>query len=136
MIKTGLRDTPKLAAIKLEWWPGSDWNRWPPSSESARDCGVRIFSDGRDPKTQTSLTAERRMARGMRRRRDRYLQRRTALLNALVRHGLMPLDITSRNAIAAMEPYQKRGDALVRKLENFELGRVIFHLNQRRGFKS
>jgi hypothetical protein len=24
-----------LAAIKLEWWPGSDWNRWPPSSESA-----------------------------------------------------------------------------------------------------
>src|SRR5208283_5497485 len=35
MIKTGLRDTPKLAAIKLEWWPGSDWNRWPPSSESA-----------------------------------------------------------------------------------------------------
>ena len=24
-----------LAAIKLEWWPGSDWNMWPPSSESA-----------------------------------------------------------------------------------------------------
>ena len=24
-----------MAAIKLEWWPGSDWNKWPPSSESA-----------------------------------------------------------------------------------------------------
>ena len=24
-----------VAAIKSEWWPGSDWNRWPPSSESA-----------------------------------------------------------------------------------------------------
>jgi hypothetical protein len=35
MTKTGPRDTPKLAAIKLEWWPRSDWNRWPPSSESA-----------------------------------------------------------------------------------------------------
>ena len=24
-----------MAAIKLEWWPRCDWNRWPPSSESA-----------------------------------------------------------------------------------------------------
>ncbi len=24
-----------MAAIKLEGWPRSDWNRWPPSSESA-----------------------------------------------------------------------------------------------------
>src|SRR3954447_25677075 len=33
--KTGPRDDTKLAAIKLEWWPRSDWNRWPPSLESA-----------------------------------------------------------------------------------------------------
>ena len=32
--KTGPRDDTKLAAIKLEWWPRSDWNRWPPSLES------------------------------------------------------------------------------------------------------
>lgn len=43
-----------------------------------RDMGVRIFPDGRDPKTLASLAAARRLARGMRRRRDRYLQRRTA----------------------------------------------------------
>jgi len=35
--KTGPRDDAKLAAIKLEWWPRSDWNRWPPSLESAPD---------------------------------------------------------------------------------------------------
>src|SRR5271157_3106690 len=35
MTKTGPRDDTKLAAIKLEWWPRSDWNRWPPSLESA-----------------------------------------------------------------------------------------------------
>ena len=29
-----------LAAIKLEWWPGSDWNMWPPSSESAQALAV------------------------------------------------------------------------------------------------
>src|SRR5271165_6359437 len=41
MTKTGPRDTPKLAAIKLEWWPRSDWNRWPPSLESANRPQVR-----------------------------------------------------------------------------------------------
>src|SRR5271168_383175 len=35
MTETGPRDDAKLAAIKLEWWPRSDWNRWPPSLESA-----------------------------------------------------------------------------------------------------
>jgi hypothetical protein len=35
MTKIGPRDDTKLAAIKLEWWPRSYWNRWPPSLESA-----------------------------------------------------------------------------------------------------
>ncbi len=35
------------------------------------DGGVRIFSDGRDPKSGASLAVDRRMARGIRRRRDR-----------------------------------------------------------------
>jgi hypothetical protein len=40
MNKTGLRDDTYLAAIKLEWWPRSNWNRWPPSSESARSLDL------------------------------------------------------------------------------------------------
>lgn len=40
-----------------------------------RRMGVRIFPDGRDPKSQESLAADRRLARSMRRRRDRYLRR-------------------------------------------------------------
>ena len=35
--------------------------------------GVRIFNDGRDPKSLTSLKANRRDARSARRRRDRFL---------------------------------------------------------------
>src|ERR1700735_4348388 len=35
MTKIGPRDDTKVAAIKLEWWPRSDWNKWPPSLESA-----------------------------------------------------------------------------------------------------
>src|SRR5208282_4393144 len=40
MTKTGPRDDTKLAAIKLEWWPRSDCNRWPPSLESASKTGM------------------------------------------------------------------------------------------------
>jgi len=101
-----------------------------------RDMGVRVFPDGRDPKTLASLAADRRLARGMRRRRDRYLQRRTALLHALVRYGLMPAEEAARKALAALDPYALRREALHRKLAPHELGRVIFHLNQRRGFAS
>lgn len=101
-----------------------------------RDLGVRVFPDGRDPKTLASLAADRRLQRGIRRRRDRYLQRRAALLNALTRLGLMPKEPAARQAIASRNPYGLRRDALHRKLAPEELGRVIFHLNQRRGFQS
>ena len=37
MTKTGPRDDAKVAAIKSVAWPRSDWNKWPPSLESAAD---------------------------------------------------------------------------------------------------
>jgi len=101
-----------------------------------RDIGVRVFPDGRDPKTLASLAAERRLARAMRRRRDRYLQRRKALINVLVRHGMLPAEEMSRKALVRLDPYVLRREALHRKLAPHELGRAIFHLNQRRGFAS
>jgi CRISPR-associated endonuclease Csn1 len=101
-----------------------------------RAIGVRIFPDGRDPKTNASLAANRRQARAMRRRRDRYLQRRRAMLSALTRHGLMPADAAERAEIAKRDPYALRAKALRERLEPYDLGRIIFHLNQRRGFRS
>lgn len=100
------------------------------------DIGVRIFSDGRDPKSGASLAVDRRDARSMRRRRDRYLGRRSAFLEALIAHGLMPADADEAKLIAARDPYALRAAALERELEPFEIGRALFHLNQRRGFKS
>lgn len=100
------------------------------------DTGVRIYSDGRDPKSGASLAVDRRMARGARRRRDRYLGRRSAFLRALVDHGLMPADTDEAKLIAEHDPYALRARALDERLEPFEVGRALFHLNQRRGFKS
>ena len=48
-------------------------------------AGVRIFSDGRNPKDGSSLAVTRRAARAMRRRRDRLLKRKARMLNMLDR---------------------------------------------------
>jgi CRISPR-associated endonuclease Csn1 len=100
------------------------------------DIGVRIFADGRDPKSGASLAVDRRAARAMRRRRDRYLGRRSAFLQALIAHGLMPADADEAKLLADRDPYKLRAQALEKRLEPYEIGRALFHLNQRRGFKS
>lgn len=100
------------------------------------NLGVRVYPDGRNPKDGSSLAAERRGPRAMRRNRDRYLRRRSKLLNALTRSGLMPVDEPARRHIAALDPYRLRKQALHERLTDFQLGRVLFHLNQSRGFKS
>lgn len=105
-------------------------------NDSITDIGVRIFSDGRDAKTGASLAVDRRNARATRRRRDRYLRRRSALLNALVDVGLMPVDRTAAKVLAGIDPYPLRAKGITDKLTPHELGRILFHLNQRRGFKS
>jgi CRISPR-associated endonuclease Csn1 len=100
------------------------------------DIGVRIYPDGRNPKDGSSLAVARRVPRSMRRRRDRYLTRRAQLLATLRRFGLMAATADEQKQIAALDPYKLRQEALHRCLEPFELGRALFHINQRRGFKS
>lgn len=105
------------------------------------EIGIRIFGTspngaGRDPKSGASLAVDRRVARAMRRRRDRYLGRRSAFLETLVEHGLMPADADEAKLIAARDPYDLRARALDERLDPYHIGRALFHLNQRRGFKS
>lgn len=110
------------------------------------DAGVRIYSDGREPKSGTSLAEGRRVARGMSRRRDRYKSRRKAVLRVLAEYGLMPDTREARRALVAetndrkagvpMDVYALRARALGEKLPLHHIGRALFHLNQRRGFKS
>ncbi|MEM9046615.1 MAG: type II CRISPR RNA-guided endonuclease Cas9 [Pseudomonadota bacterium] len=100
------------------------------------DGGVRIFSDGRDPQSKASLAVDRRVARAARRRRDRYLRRRTGLMRKLAESGLMPADPANLRALVLLDPYELRARGLDQALSLPELGRALFHLNQRRGFKS
>ena len=99
-------------------------------------AGSRIFSDGRDPKSGASLAVDRRAARAMRRRHDRFKQRQAALLKYLTLAGLFPADQTGREALAGLDPFALRAQALHEALPLHHVGRALFHLNQRRGFKS
>ena len=98
--------------------------------------GVRIFPDGRNPQDKTSLAVARRLARQQRRMRDRFLKRQKRLMNALIEFGFMPSKEADRKALERIDPYQLRAKALNELVTPEELGRAIFHLAKRRGFKS
>jgi len=83
--------------------------------------------------TEESRNAARRAARGIRRGYDRYKQRRGKLEALLTEHGMMFDKTTS---LPTKKLYGLRKEALDRKLELQELGRIFFLMNQRRGFKS
>ncbi len=123
-----------LGANSIGWsviWLGDDAR---PSGLGL--AGVRIYADGRDPQSKTSNAVTRRVARGARRRRDRYLLRRKQLIEALVETGLMPEGERERKALETIDPYDLRARGLSEKLPLHHFGRALFHINQRRGFKS
>jgi len=99
-------------------------------------AGVRIFSDGRNPKDGSSLAVTRRDARAMRRRRDRLLKRKARMMQSLLSLGFFPSDEPARRALEKLDPYTLRAKGLDHALTPAEFARALFHINQRRGFLS
>ncbi len=103
--------------------------------------GVRIIPlnpDERDEFTAgnaISKNAKRRMKRGMRRNIYRRTLRKDLLRKALMENGITPpkelFESISKNAL-----WELRSKAVQEKITLDELGRVLYHLNQKRGFKS
>lgn len=83
--------------------------------------------------TEESRSAARRTARGIRRGYARYKLRRTELEALLSANGMM---FDKTKSLPTKELYGLRREALDRRLELEELGRILFLMNQRRGFKS
>ena len=129
MLRLGL----DIGTNSLGWWLYEATNDQP---SQILDGGARIFSDGRVAKTGASLAVDRRNARAMRRRRDRYLQRRAMLMKRLAGAGLMPADPVEAKALEVLDPFALRATGLDNPLPLTHLGRALFHLDQRRGFKS
>jgi CRISPR-associated endonuclease Csn1 len=122
-----------IGTNSIGWWLYATENG---EITSVIDGGSRIFSDGRDPKSKASLAVDRRAARAQRRRRDRYLRRRAALMKRMAEVGLMPPDPEAAKELERLDPYELRAAGLDQPLPLAHFGRALFHLNQRRGFKS
>ena len=139
-----------LGTNSLGWWAFAvekEGSRWRVSD--SLDGGVYIFSDGREPakngRVGDSNAVERRNARSMRRNRDRHKTRLHAFMHELVELGLMPKSPDERDKLFQTRkgedsdrsnPYRLRAEAVEQPLAPYELGRALFHLGLRRGFKS
>ena len=134
--------------------------KWKPNG--IEDLGVRIFTAGTEGDIEKgrdeSRGIKRRMARGARRNFARRAGRMHGLYLALVKSRLLPeppdlnkgplapiidkslkeldLELIRTGGDASKLPYDLRAKALDNQLKPFELGRVFYHLAQRRGFKS
>ena len=116
--------------------------------------GTRIFPMGvenlGDGEGEISKNASRTGARGIRRQFFRRRLRKQILLKALSENKMCPLEASDfqewkRNKrfpvekLAnwfALNPYELRQKALIEKLSLEEIGRIFYHLIQRRGFLS
>ncbi len=103
------------------------------------DGGVRIFPAGYENlgegEKEKTRNVDRRIARGMRRRYFRRMQRRKKLMSWLKKFGFLPQDV-SPSFFTRYNPYQLRKKGLEGPLSPEEFAVALYHLNQRRGFKS
>ncbi len=104
-------------------------------------AGVRIFQETTDSKSKEPKNQSRREKRGMRRTIARRTRRHRHLQNILRQAGILPDDDKKVEEIMtigelACNPYLFRKKGLDERLELREFGRVLCHLNQRRGFQS
>ena len=108
------------------------------------DLGVRVLSD---PKSTVhsrefeegkgiSKNEARRKKRGMRRNGQRYKLRRKKLIDLLTSHNMLPTS-NLQFELNSLELYGLRAKAANgTQVLLSELGKIILHLNQKRGFKS
>ena len=114
---------------------------WAVVSEGERfiDSGVRVFPaavDAFNSPKEKHPNQDRRESRGMRRRIRRKAERKKAIANALTDLAWKPSSPEALDEWFAMDVYGLRHRAIHERISLPELGRIIYHLNQRRGFLS
>lgn len=119
-----------------------------------KDAGVVVFKEGvaREKGNEKPATQDRTKTRAQRRGYFRRRMRKQLLLKELVKLNMCPLPLEAAEAwrkqdvyplghIAftawfKMNPYELRAKGIEEKLTLHELGRVFYHMAQRRGFRS
>lgn len=103
------------------------------------DMGVRIVplseneGDNFAKGQSVTVNADRTKARSIRRNYDRYQLRRQALTVKLRELGMLPDEKLIK--LPVIDLWQLRANAVTMKVSLPELGRILYHLNQKRGYK-
>jgi len=101
------------------------------------DMGVRIFEEGvnnMNTSKEESKNAKRRTARQIRKLNRRRKFRKLLLFKKLVELNMAPAK--NIEPFIEINPYKARRDAVNKQITLMELGRALFHICQRRGYKS
>jgi CRISPR-associated endonuclease Csn1 len=107
---------------------------------SILDLGSRVISHSTDDEKEftqgqaITKNQERTTRRTLRKGYDRYQLRKAALKTELEKLGMLPG--AELFALSAVELYGLRNKALTEKISLQKLGRILFHLNQKRGYRS
>lgn len=127
-------------SLGLDIGSNSVGSAWVDTEKGYIDCGVSVFPSGVEQKNDGErgepINRERRQKRQLRRVLQRRAIRKRKLLAELINRGLLPSDPAERSALFGMfppSPWHLRRDGLYRELTPYEFGRVLVHLNQRRG---
>lgn len=137
-------------------WAIRDINK---SGNQIIDSNVLVFPQGVGEKkgVEFSLASERTKHRASRKLYKRRKKRKTDLLALLIENGFCPLSLEELRIWSEYEkgrqmkyptenfefsewlkinPYEVRANAVDNEVSKFELGRALYHMCQRRGFKS
>lgn len=125
--------------LGLDLGPNSiGWSLINPDKPEIIGTGTRIFQEGLNRKggQEESKNATRRSARGSRRLNARKNARQNKLKYILQESSILPESVFEFQNIMNKNPYELRAKGLDQKLSLHEFGRTLYHINQRRGFKS
>lgn len=116
------------------------WGIINPTTHEIIASGVRIFPMGVDNlgqgQKELSKNASRTGYRSVRRQYFRRRIRKNKMMKILRHNKMAPTDAKEMVEWFKLPPYELRKKALTEKLTSLEIGRIFYHLSQRRGFQS
>lgn len=126
-----------LGVSSIGWALISEKNGVPSEIIGMGSRVIPLTTDDKDEFTKgnaISKNQKRTARRTQRKGYNRYQLRRVALSGLLAEKGMMPDE--SLIKLSSLELYGLRDKALKEKITLRELGRILYHLNQKRGYKS
>jgi CRISPR-associated endonuclease Csn1 len=125
-----------MITLGLDIGSNSVGSAWVDTETGVLDMGASVFPAGveeQSGKRGAPVNQNRRQKRQLRRSIARRAERKRLLKKTLTDAGLLPQSVLEIESVCAEDPWQLRRKALSEPLTPYQFGRVLLHLNQRRG---